>query len=67
MPTYTYVCRSCEHTFEVHQAFAEDALVKCPKCPGELRKQFGSLGVSFKGSGFYKNDSAPAKPSSTDS
>jgi putative FmdB family regulatory protein len=67
MPTYTYVCRSCEHTFEVHQAFAEEALVKCPKCSGELRKQFGSLGVSFKGSGFYKNDSAPAKPSSTDS
>ncbi|MEZ7857356.1 MAG: FmdB family transcriptional regulator [Aquiluna sp.] len=51
----------------MHQAFAEEALESCPKCSGELRKQFGNLGVSFKGSGFYKNDSAPARPSSTDS
>ena len=67
MPTYTYVCKACEHTFEMHKAFAEEALESCPKCSGELRKQFGNLGVSFKGSGFYKNDSAPARPSSTDS
>ena len=67
MPTYTYVCKSCDHTFEMHQAFAEEALKNCPKCSGELRKQFGNLGVSFKGSGFYKNDSAPTRPSSTDS
>ena len=53
MPTYTYVCKACEHTFEMHQAFAEEALESCPKCSGELRKQFGNLGVSFKGSGFY--------------
>ena len=66
MPTYTYVCKSCEHTFEMHQTFAEEALESCPKCSGELRKQFGNLGVSFKGSGFYKNDSAPERPSSTD-
>ncbi|HBB38715.1 MAG: FmdB family transcriptional regulator [Micrococcales bacterium] len=67
MPTYTYVCKSCAHAFEIHQSFTDEALTDCPKCQGELRKQFGNLGVSFKGSGFYKNDSAPSKPSSSDS
>jgi putative FmdB family regulatory protein len=67
MPTYTYVCKSCDHTFEMHQTFAEEPLKNCPKCSGELINQFGNLGVSFKGSGFYKNASAPARPSSTDS
>ena len=67
MPTYTYVCKSCAHAFEIHQSFTDEALTVCPKCQGELRKQFGNLGVSFKGSGFYKNDSAPSKPSSSDS
>jgi putative FmdB family regulatory protein len=67
MPNYSYVCRSCEHALEVHQSFAEDALVNCPECSGELRKQFGNLGVSFKGAGFYKNDSASPEPSSSES
>jgi len=67
MPPYTYVCKSCAHAFEIHQSFTDEALTECPKCQGELRKQFGNLGVSFKGSGFYKNDSAPSKPSSSDS
>jgi len=43
MPNYSYVCRSCEHALEVHQSFAEDALVNCPECSGELRKQFGAV------------------------
>lgn len=63
MPTYTYVCKSCQHTFEIHQSFTDEALTVCPKCSKELRKQFGNLGVSFKGSGFYKTDSAASSPS----
>jgi len=63
MPTYNYQCRTCENSIEVHQAFTDEPLTKCESCGGELRKVFGNLGVSFKGSGFYRTDSA-AKPSS---
>ena len=57
MPTYQYACTVCEHGFEVVQSFTDDALTECPQCQGRLRKVFGSVGVVFKGSGFYRNDS----------
>ena len=57
MPTYEYRCRSCGHELEVVQSFSDDALTECPNCQGQLRKVFGSIGVTFKGTGFYKNDS----------
>lgn len=65
MPTYDYRCRSCDHTFEAQQSFADDPLTICPEC-GEpsLRKLFNSVGISFKGSGFYKNDSRSSSTSS---
>ncbi len=56
MPTYEYRCRDCGHEFEAVQSFSDDALTECPQCHGSLRKVFGSIGVTFKGSGFYKND-----------
>ncbi len=56
MPTYEYRCRDCGHEFEAVQSFSDDALTECPKCTGVLRKVFGSIGITFKGSGFYKND-----------
>jgi len=64
MPTYSYVCKECEHAFEIQQSFSDAVLTSCPKCKGELRKQFGNLGVSFKGSGFYRTDSQPSSSSS---
>lgn len=71
MPTYAYACRSCGHAFDAVQSFSDDALTVCPECGGELRKQYGSIGVTFNGSGFYRNDSragsgaaAPAPASS---
>src|ERR1700689_3924546 len=60
MPTYEYACRSCGEHVEVVQSFRDDALTTCPACGGPLRKVFGSIGVVFKGSGFYKTDSRPA-------
>ena len=57
MPTYQYRCKDCGEDLEVVQAFTDDALTECPKCGGTLRKVFGNIGVSFKGSGFYKTDS----------
>lgn len=57
MPTYSYACTECDNRFDAVQAFTDDALTSCPKCSGRLRKLFGSVGVVFKGSGFYRNDS----------
>ena len=57
MPTYSYACTECANRFDVVQAFSDDALTTCEKCAGRLRKLFGSVGVAFKGSGFYRTDS----------
>src|SRR5947207_15892085 len=57
MPTYEYRCRNCSEHLEVVQSFKDDPLTVCPKCDGELRKVFSPIGISFKGSGFYKTDS----------
>ena len=68
MPTYSYACTECSNRFDAVQAFSDDALTTCPKCSGRLRKLFGSVGVVFKGSGFYRTDSRePAKSSSNGS
>ncbi|WP_432494337.1 FmdB family zinc ribbon protein [Kineococcus auxinigenes] len=57
MPTYAYACQQCDHSFEVRQSFSDDALTSCPECSGQLRKLFNSVGIVFKGSGFYRTDS----------
>ena len=69
MPTYEYGCRNCGSHLEVVQSFSDDPLTECPHCGGALRKVFGSIGITFKGSGFYKTDSragASARRSSGD-
>jgi len=59
VPTYVYACKSCEHRFEQYQSFSEDSLVTCPECAQDaLRKVFDSVGIVFKGPGFYSTDSA---------
>ena len=57
MPTYEYRCKDCGEHLEVVQAFTDDPLTECPACSGPLRKVFGNIGITFKGSGFYKTDS----------
>ena len=57
MPTYAYKCKDCGHALEVQQAFSDAALTECPVCGGLLRKQYGTVGVTFNGSGFYRTDS----------
>ena len=73
MPTYQYACTECGHDFEQFQSFSEDSLTECPECSGRVRKLFNAVGVVFKGSGFYRNDSRattsssdPASTSSSD-
>ena len=65
MPTYQYMCTACGHAFEQFQSFSDDALTDCPECEGRLRKLFNSVGVVFKGSGFYRTDSRSSSSSST--
>ena len=57
MPTYAYACKQCGHRFDAVQSFADPALTECPECGGPLRKEYGSIGVTFNGSGFYRTDS----------
>ena len=64
MPTYSYACTDCDNRFDAVQAFTDDALTTCPECSGRLRKLFNSVGVVFKGSGFYRTDSRESSKSS---
>jgi putative FmdB family regulatory protein len=65
VPTYQYACTECGHAFEQCQSFSGDALTECPECSGRLRKLFNAVGVVFKGSGFYRNDSRDASTSAS--
>jgi putative FmdB family regulatory protein len=67
VPTYSYACTECGDRFDAVQAFSDSALTTCAKCNGRLRKLFGNVGVVFKGSGFYRNDSRDSAKSSATS
>lgn len=59
MPTYTYRCNNCEYQFDIKQRMAEAPLTNCPECETDnaLRKVLNSVGIVFKGTGFYVTDS----------
>jgi putative FmdB family regulatory protein len=67
VPTYQYVCTNPEgkHEFEVVQSFTDAAVTTCPECGSPVRKVYGSVGVVFKGSGFYRTDSRKSESAST--
>jgi putative FmdB family regulatory protein len=65
VPTYSYACTQCGDRFDVVQALTDDALTTCRRCSGRLRKLFNSVGIVFKGSGFYRTDSRESAKSST--
>ncbi len=68
MPTYQYACTACGHQLEAVQSFTDEPLSECPACEGRLRKLFNSVGIVFKGSGFYRTDSrSSADKSGSDS
>jgi putative FmdB family regulatory protein len=64
VPTYQYQCTECGEGLEAVQKFTDDALTVCPSCDGRLKKVFSAVGIVFKGSGFYRNDSRGASSSS---
>ncbi|UNO41524.1 FmdB family zinc ribbon protein [Streptomyces sp. MST-110588] len=65
MPTYQYQCTECGEGLEAVQKFTDDALTECPSCHGRLKKVFSAVGIVFKGSGFYRNDSRGSSSSSS--
>ncbi|GHH02671.1 FmdB family zinc ribbon protein [Streptomyces rubradiris] len=65
MPTYQYQCTECGEGLEAVQKFTDDALTECPSCNGRLKKVFSAVGIVFKGSGFYRNDSRGSTSSSS--
>ncbi|WP_030678467.1 FmdB family zinc ribbon protein [Streptomyces rimosus] len=65
MPTYQYQCTACGEGLEAVQKFTDDALTECPACQGRLKKVFSAVGIVFKGSGFYRNDSRGSSSSSS--
>ncbi len=68
MPLYAYRCKACNHEFEKHQRMSEEPLTACPVCAGEIRRVINSVGIVFRGSGFYVTDNKatnPAAPSKT--
>jgi putative FmdB family regulatory protein len=67
VPTYQYACVECGNQLEVVQKFTDEALRECPECEGRLRKVFSAVGVVFKGSGFYRNDSRSGQGASRSS
>ena len=69
MPTYQYVCTNPDgkHDFELVQSFTDEPASECPTCGSSVRKVYGSVGVVFKGSGFYRTDSRAAASSSSSS
>jgi predicted nucleic acid-binding Zn ribbon protein len=71
MPTYVYRFTDCDGTIEVQQSFKDDALTEIMNpADGKLhpvKKVFTPVGVTFKGGGFYKNDSRGSSSSTTSS
>jgi len=57
MPIYQYVCKACGYDFERVQPFSADPLRTCPQCQGAVRRVISSVGIIFKGSGWYITDS----------
>ena len=56
MPLYEYVCKSCNHDFEVLQSFSDDPVRICPSCGEEqVQKKISRTSFALKGGGWYKD------------
>ena len=61
MPLYTYRCNDNDHEFQVRQRMMDEPITVCPVCGGPVRRVVSSVGVVFKGSGFYVTDNRSSK------
>lgn len=67
MPTYVYRCDDCGHQFELFQRMSDDPVDTCPECDSKVRRVIHPVGVVFKGSGWYINDSRAKNSTSASS
>lgn len=68
MPTYVYACSSCDKSFEFEQRIVENAITTCQLCgtEGSIKRVIQPVGIAFKGSGFYVNDSVAVPKAATE-
>lgn len=58
MPTYEYECTRCGLVTEEFKPMSAPRRQRCPECRGKVERLIsGGMGIHFKGSGFYVNDS----------
>ncbi len=64
MPIYEYQCEDCGVRFERLQSMSAPSTGVCPECGGKVHRVISSVGVIFKGSGFYVTDNRKSTSSS---
>lgn len=63
MPTYEYLCSSCQNAWEEMQKISEPALEVCPKCHQKTaRRQISGGNFILKGGGWYADLYSSTKP-----
>ncbi|HEY1408069.1 MAG TPA: FmdB family zinc ribbon protein [Promineifilum sp.] len=67
MPVYTYRCLDNDHEFQIRQRMMDDPLTECTVCGGPVRRVVSSVGIVFKGSGFYVTDNRSSRVNGTGS
>ena len=67
MPIYVYKILETNETFEIEQRMSEPALQTHPETGQAVRRIIQPVGIAFKGTGFYVNDSKPSSQSKPDS
>lgn len=61
MPVYEFECESCNLQFEMICQYEDIDKIKCPECKSKkVNRSWGSIAISFKGSGFYVTDNKSA-------
>ncbi len=63
MPIYRYRNLTTNETFEIEQRITESALTEDPKTGDPVKRLIQPVGIAFKGSGFYVNDSRSSNAS----
>lgn len=58
MPVYVYRCVGCREKQEVRHSMIEDPVICCGVCDGFCARVPQVAGISLRGKGFYKNDTA---------
>ena len=57
MPIYEYLCKTCDEIIVENKSSDKSGEIPlCNTCNQPTKRLYSSIGVSFKGSGFYSTD-----------